>query len=261
MVSIIDGIAHWLGDRLTRYLTQAAHSHVSTAPIDADKLLAHLKPGDVLLIEGQSRISAPIKYLTQSNWSHAALFIGGALGRVDAEGRQQVFVEAHIRHGVRAVSIAEFEGLHCRICRAVGLSTAEIDTVIGFILARLGEKYDLKNVIDLARYLFPMPPVPVRWRRRMIALGSGDPTRAICSGLIAEAFQAVHYPILPIIEAAHSKDPKRHGYVGEILHIRNHCLFVPRDFDVSPYFAIIKPALEEGFDHHRLVWQDSDTNN
>ena len=44
---------------------------------------------------------------------------------------------------------------------------------------------DLKNVFDLARYLFPVPPVPSRLRRRLIALGSGDPTRAICSTVIA----------------------------------------------------------------------------
>lgn len=55
----------------------------------------------------------------------------------------------------------------------------------------------LKNLLDLARYLLPAPPVPLRWRRRLIAFGTGDPSRAICSTLIAEAFQSVHYPILP----------------------------------------------------------------
>ena len=48
------------------------------------------------------------------------------------------------------------------------------------------------------RYLFPLP-VPQRWRRRLIALGSGDPSRLICSALIAEAFRTVQYPILPKI--------------------------------------------------------------
>jgi hypothetical protein len=31
-------------------------------------------------------------------------------------------------------------------------------------------------------------------------------------------------------------------------------LYVPRDFDVSPYFQIVKPTLEVGFDHHFLTW-------
>lgn len=48
--------------------------------------------------------------------------------------------------------------------------------------------------------------------------------------------------------------------VQEILHVRHHSLFVPRDFDVSPYFQIVKPTVEAGFDHHGLVWSKaSDT--
>lgn len=36
--------------------------------------------------------------------------------------------------------------------------------------------------------------------------------------------------------------------------MRHHSLFVPRDFDVSPYFAIVKPSLAACFDHRSLVW-------
>ncbi|MDE2372527.1 MAG: hypothetical protein KGN16_26410 [Burkholderiales bacterium] len=28
------------------------------------------------------------------------------------------------------------------------------------------------------------------------------------------------------------------------------------DFDVSPYFVVIKPMLAQDFDHHRLAWRD-----
>jgi len=124
------------------------------------------------------------------------------------------------------------------------------------VLARLGQRYDLKNVVDLARYLLPTPPVPLQWRRRMLALGSGDPTRAICSTLLAQAFQAVRYPILPLIENLPSSDPMCPGCVDEILQLRHHSLYVPRDFDVSPYFAVVKPSLAAGFDPHALVWRD-----
>ena len=88
----------------------------------------------------------------------------------------------------------------------------------------------------------------------MLAFGSGDPTRAICSTLIAEAFQSVHYPILPIIETVPSIDPGCMGCLKEIMHARHHSLFVPRDFDVSPYFAVIKPELQADFDFHALDW-------
>ena len=42
----------------------------------------------------------------------------------------------------------------------------------------------------------------------------------------------------------------------EVLHIRNYSLYVPRDFDVSPYFRIVKPRLEQGFDFHHLDWDE-----
>jgi hypothetical protein len=38
------------------------------------------------------------------------------------------------------------------------------------------------------------------------------------------------------------------------MHIRHHSLFVPRDFDVSPYFRIIKPTIETRFDFRTLKW-------
>jgi len=98
--------------------------------------------------------------------------------------------------------------------------------------------------------------VPVSWRRRMIAFGSGEPTKAICSTLVAQAFQSIRYPILPKITLELATDPDCMGCVRELLHIRHHSLFTPRDFDVSPYFLIVKPNLENGFDHRMLVWQD-----
>lgn len=252
----IDGIQGWVGARLGDYLSRTTHVHGTAAPTDPARLMACLKPGDVLLVEGQTRVSVAIKYLTQSTWSHAALYAGEAVGLKDSEGLPRGFLEADIREGVRAVSVSTFAGLHCRVCRPIGLTAAEVEAVIGFVMARLGHQYDLKNVIDLARYLIPTPPVPVRWRRRMLALGSGDPTRAICSTLIAMAFQSIRYPILPMVESIPSGDPLCPGCFDEILHVRHHSLFVPRDFDVSPYFAVVKPTLLEGFNHRNLAWHD-----
>jgi hypothetical protein len=40
------------------------------------------------------------------------------------------------------------------------------------------------------------------------------------------------------------------------LHIRHHTLYVPRDFDISPYFNIIKPTLNGEFDPHKLAWSE-----
>jgi hypothetical protein len=41
---------------------------------------------------------------------------------------------------------------------------------------------------------------------------------------------------------------------SEIAHIRKHGLFTPRDFDVSPFFAIVKPTIAAGFDYRTLQW-------
>lgn len=255
MTDFLNRIRRRIGARLGAYLAEPRTLPAGASVTDLAPMMACLQPGDVVLVEGTSRVSVAIKYLTQSTWSHAALYAGrhANLG-ADAEGRPRCFLEAELRDGVHAVSVSAFENLHCRICRPVGLRPQEVDRVIGFVKARLGHQYDLKNVFDLARYLLPTPPVPVRWRRRMLSLGSGDPTRAICSTLIALAVQSVRYPILPEIESIPADDPACAACVQEILHIRHHSLFVPRDFDVSPYFDVIKPTLVHGFDHRLLRW-------
>lgn len=245
----------WLGGRLADYLSQAGRAVPAAAPTDLGLVGPVLQPGDVLLVEGTSRLSTAIKYLTQSTWSHAALYIGDALAAT-ADGEPLCFIEADVKDGVRAVPLSAFSDLHLRICRPVGLTAGDRARVIGYCVDRLGDQYDLKNVFDLMRYLFPTPPVPTRFRRRLLALGSGDPTRAICSTLIARAFQSVRYPILPAVSKEMSSDPDCSGCVDEILHIRHHSLFAPRDFDVSPYFRIVKPTLEAGFDYQALRWGD-----
>ena len=213
-----------------------------------------LQPGDVLLVEGNTRISSAIKYLTQSTWSHAALYIGEPVD--EAFPAQHRFIEADILDGVRTVGFDAFEGLNTRICRPVGLSSAECQQVIEQALSQRGNLYDLRNVFDLVRYLLPNPPVPSRYRRRLLALGSGDPTRAICSSLIAHAFQSIRYPILPDIEQLSIDSAYCPGCLQESFHIRHHSLFVPRDFDLSPYFQVIKPTLERGFDYRQFNWAD-----
>ena len=83
----------------------------------------------------------------------------------------------------------------------------------------------------------------------MLALGAGSPTQAICSWLIAEALGYVRYPILPIISPDASEE--RLKLRNELAQIASLRLFVPRDFDISPYFAVIKPTLEAKPTHGR----------
>ncbi|WP_236952614.1 lipo-like protein [Methyloversatilis sp. RAC08] len=204
-------------------------------------------------MEGQSRVSTAIKYLTQSTWSHAALFVGDHLSDISS-GSGHCFVEADTVEGVRSIGIDAFAKFHTRVCRPIGLDDQDCRAVTGYAISRLGDQYDLRNIIDLARYLLPTPPVPARFRRRMLSLGSGDPTRAICSTLIALAFESIRYPILPSIDIGSTGRPDCPGCVEEVLRVRHHSLYSPRDFDVSPYFEVVKPSLIAGFDYHELNW-------
>ena len=245
-----------VGAWLARYLARPREGGAKVATSKPELLASTLKKGDVLLVEGTSRFAGVVKYLTQSTWSHAALYVGNALAPSSGGNQGDVMVEADVNEGVRAVPLNKYAKLHTRICRPIGLRPEEIDVVVEYVIARLGHRYDLKNIIDLARYSVQTPPVPNRWRRQLLALGSGDPTKAICTSLIAEAFQSVQYPVLPDVEVEKSNDPACVECYEEILRIRDSRLFTPRDFDVSPYFRIIKPTIDQEFDPHRLKWED-----
>ena len=170
-------------------------------------------------------------------------------------GEPNVLLEAEAETGVVTVPLSKYFSFHTRICRPVGLDDQARQKVIDYAVARIGKQYDSRRIVDLARYLFPYPPVPVWFRRRMLAIGSGDPTKAICSTLIAEAFASIRYPILPERVSINGKTYGVAPYVqSEIDHIRKHGLYTPRDFDVSPFFAIVKPTLAAGFDYHTVQW-------
>jgi hypothetical protein len=249
-----------VGRRVAARLEKQTSGYEPYTPSDPETLARTLRPGDVLLVEGNQKVSAAIKYLTQSTWSHAALFVGDEIPlTLDQAARPSTerpqLIEVNLGEGCIAVPLAKYRTYNTRICRPVGLTPEDRDTVVAFMVSRLGLKYDLKNILDMLRFFLPTPPVPVRWRRRLIAFGSGDPTRAICSSLIAEAFEQIRYPILPEVTRAPGRAAATSTFSrAEILHIRHHSLYTPRDFDLSPYFKVIKPTLEYGFDYKRLEW-------
>ena len=74
------GIISWLLDRMSDWavdlLTKPIKSYALHIPNDIAALKRHIRKGDVILVEGNERISECIKYLTQSSWSHSALYVG-----------------------------------------------------------------------------------------------------------------------------------------------------------------------------------------
>lgn len=252
---MFDRLEAYISAKILRFLAQPTVRYAPFFAPDPAVVRSVLEPGDIVLVEGNSRLSAIIKFLTQSTWSHAALYVGERPGDQTPGGEPNVLLEAEADTGVVTVPLTKYLAFNMRICRAVGLNAESKKQVIDYALARIGKQYDSRQIVDLARYLFPYPPVPVWFRRRMLAIGAGDPTKAICSTLIAEAFTSIHYPILPESVSINGKSYGVAPYVkSENEHIRKHGLYTPRDFDISPFFSIVKPTIAAGFDYHTVEW-------
>lgn len=254
------GLKSWLGRRMTDILVKEKPAP-ATPLCDFDKVRFEVRPSDVILIEGRSRVSEVIKLVTQSPWTHSALYIGRLADVDDPQVRlkirqnyhgdpnEQLLVEALIGEGTVVVPLAKYADDHMRICRPRGVARSDAQHVIGYVVDRLGVPYDMRQILDLARFLFPWAVLPRRWRSSLFVHNVGEPTRTVCSTLLADAFAAVNFPVLPVVQAD--------GAGRYRFYPRNSRLFAPRDFDYSPYFDIIKypiVAFEEGGHYRSLPW-------
>lgn len=237
------GVRAAIGKTMSDWLTADA-SDRSVALCDFKTLSYEIRPCDVLLVEGRSRVSDVIKIITQSVWSHAALYIGRLHDIDDLKQRQylinnygvkaddQLLIEAILGKGTIITTLSEYHAEHLRICRPKGLHRDDSQRVVGFAIDSLGTHYDVRQLLDLARFMFPYAMLPRRWRSSLFEHNTGIPTHTVCSTMIASAFMSVNFPILPVIQ----KD----NFGKTRLYQRNPRRFTPRDFDYSPYFDIIK---------------------
>ncbi|WP_455206041.1 hypothetical protein [Kaarinaea lacus] len=235
----------WLGDKFIHWLTRE-DGNDGPPPCDFDRVSFEIRPCDVLLVEGRSRVSEVIKNITQSPWTHSAIYIGRLADIDDPSVREhvswmydgnpddQLIIEPLLGEGTVVNSLSKYKEDHLRICRPQGLSRKDVQQVIGFCAKHLGYEYNVRQLLDLARFLLPYGIIPRRWRSSLFEHHAGDSTKTVCSTLIASAFSAVQFPILPVIHR--SGDNLR-------LYKRNTRLYSPRDFDYSPYFQIIKYPL------------------
>jgi hypothetical protein len=221
---------------------------------DYERIRYELKQCDVLLVEGRTRVSDVIRLITQSPWTHAALYIGRLHDIEDPDLRKivshhyggapedQLIVESELGLGTIVRSLEVHRNEHVRISRPSGLSYKDSQQVTRYALSRLGLDYDVRQIFDLGRFLFPWFILPRRWRSSLFKSRPGRSTRTVCSTMIAEAFGFVQFPILPLVKQSEDDMPVQ-------LFRRNPKLCTPSDFDYSPYFAIIKyPFLD--FKHH-----------
>ncbi len=228
---------------------------------DFDRLRYEIRPGDVILVEGRSPISEIIKTITLSNWTHSAIYIGRLHNIDDPMLRQfiqkfyqgemddQLIIESQLGVGTIVDTISKYREDHLRICRPTSITRTDSQKVIAYSINRLGTNYNVRQIFDLARFLFPYALLPRRWRSSLFEHNAGTPTHTVCSTMMAEAFASVHYPILPVLHR---------NEVGQlIMYKRNTQLITPKDFDYSPYFDVIKyPILD--FDelaiYQRMPW-------
>jgi hypothetical protein len=264
-----------------KLLTKPIARYSLTIPNELAQLRKHIRRGDVLLVEGNERVSEVIKYLSQSSWSHSAIYVGDEPLRRSPELRRELtgkygeeanylLVEALVESGVVLSPVSKYRDFNVRICRPHQLTAADQAVVVNHALGNVGHTYDLKNLFDLARYFLPVSIVPARWRRQALEFGSTDPTRVICSSMIAECFALVRFPIVPRYEPLPPGTealPSHYGWLERFSH-REHplhllrmvspTLITPRDFDLSPYFEIVKFNVIESsrFDYHKLRWAE-----
>ena len=249
-----------IGNVLTRWLMK--NDDILGAPMcDFDRIKYELRPCDILLIEGRNRVSEVIKMVTQSPWSHAAIYIGrlhdieNPILRRHVEENYfgdpscQLVIESYLGQGTIVSSIDVYQEDHIRICRPSGISRQDAQHVISYAISRLGVDYDVRQIFDLLRYLLPWGIMPRRWRSSLFRANAGRATKQICSTLLAEAFSTVNFPILPVVRKTEDNQVE---FVK-----RNPRLCTPSDFDYSPYFKIIKYPLYEvkGYTNYRdLPW-------
>jgi len=214
-----------------------------------ERLRYELRPGDVLLVEGRSRVADIIKSVSQSIWTHSFLYIG-RLHDIDdpllrdhilkfrhCNPNEQLIIESMLGQGTVVNSIDIYDGEHIRICRPRGITRKDSQKVIGYSIDQLGFDYNVRQLMDLARFMFPYWFIPKNWRSTLFEHNAGRPTQTVCSTMMAEAFAKVRFPIIPVLHQ---------DKTGKVRMLdTNSKLVTPRDFDHSPYFDVIKyPVLD-----------------
>ncbi len=257
-------------DRVWQWIVDWLNAASEEAPRQALCNFEHLKreihPADVLLVEGRSRVSEVIKIVALSPWTHAAIYIGRLVDIHDSATRERLaqfydgdpweplLVESLLGRGTVVTPLSWYEKHHVRVCRPAGLLVDDVEKVVAFAIEQLGTDYDVRQLLDLARLSFPYAILPRRWRSTLFQHNAGKPTHIVCSSMIARCFQQVGYPILPVVKSAGD---------GEVVRFyqRNFRLFVPSDFDYSPYFRIIKFSwwgVAEDASYRRIEWGSDD---
>ena len=220
-------------------------------------------------MKGRTRASKVIRYLTQSNWTHATLYIGRLY---DIESKQlrekirsqysgneedQLIIESELGQGTVIRSLTVYEKENIRICRPKDFNYNDSQKIMFHVISQLGKQYSIRQIFDLMRFLLPYRLMPRKIGSSLFVFHSGSASKTICSSMIAEAFCLVKFPIMPLVKVIDNKNQIK-------FYHRNPKLCTPKDFDYSPYFRIIKyPFFDSCFikSYSELPWSDQDNLN
>jgi len=219
---------------------------------DLNKLYKTIQPGDVVLVEGRSEMSRIIKLFSGSYWSHAAMYVGNALiapgyehrdkyVSKDSDNMDHMVVEAYSDEGVIAAPLSKYIDYNLRICRPYEILEPDLEVVIQSVISRLGMRYDDQNIVDIALIGIGSIFRSKTKHTTKACLGNCNDYQVICSGMIAQAFQSVGYPIVPALQPQTEQiTPNPTNPYGGGLIMRHYTQILPKDFDLSPNFEIIK---------------------
>jgi hypothetical protein len=209
---------------LVLYLAKPAKCYSLATPADAPAFAGILDPGDVLLSDGNTRVAALVKRITQSTWSHVSMYVGPL-----EEGPDPLcIVEADVAAGVRSIRLSELKALQVRVLRPIGLNDTDRRRLADWVVNRIGGEYDLAHAWLLGRNLLRQR-LPARLRSLQYTMAK-NATRFICCSLLAHAFALVGYSILPVQMRVSPTDTMDH---------RN---LTPGDFERASVFKVVWPV-------------------
>jgi hypothetical protein len=202
---------------------------------DMEGLKRTLRPGDVILIEGEHWVSDWIKVFSYHTWTHSVMWIGNsALPKSNSPENIEPggnIVESLMydgpKHGIVLTNLDKYQDCNLRICRPVGISRERLRRAIRFVLEHIGCEYDELNLTQFVHFTLANDNDPSK------PLGQMEAGKYTCSSLIAAAFDSVGFPVI------HFYDQSQNVYVPY-----HPTQVQPKDFDLSLNFQVIKtPAL------------------
>src|SRR5690554_75562 len=225
---------------------------------DFDQLSSTLLPGDVILIDGRSRLDEALKNITSSRWSRGILYLGQLHDIADPALRSQLssylpceadtrlILDARLDQGItlRALSLLQQE--HVRICRPRSLNDEQRQAMIRHAISRLGVGAQ-RSWFAILILLLPWSLLPRRWRTGTFATLAGSLLRQITGTPVGEAFSFIQFPVLPLVKQKHDGASQ--------LYSRQPGIYFAADFDHSPYFDVIKYPFIDQLDNPRVRLQ------